>query len=363
MTADGHDDQDRPFEPTPQKLQKARERGEVARSADLSVAAAYGGLVLVALAAGAASLAHLGTTLAVLVDQPDRIAPLLFDGPAAGPAGGILLRVATAAAPWFAAPALAVLLSILAQRGLVVAPQKLAPKLSRLSIATNARNRFGRSGLFDFAKAIVKLTLYATCLGMYLRARLPAIVAVAAAEPGVAVALLARLGVEFLFLVLLIAAGIGAIDAVWQHADHRRRNRMSRKEMTDEAKEAEGDPHMKQQRRQRAQEIAMSRMMAEVPRADVVIVNPTHYAVALAWSRKPGSAPVCVAKGVDEIAATIRRIAAEAGVPVHRDPPTARALHAGTGIGQQIAEDHYRAVAAAIRFAERMRMRSRRAFR
>jgi flagellar biosynthetic protein FlhB len=100
-------------------------------------------------------------------------------------------------------------------------------------------------------------------------------------------------------------------------------------------------------------------MLADVPKADVVIVNPTHFAVALKWSRRKGAAPVCVAKGVDEVAARIRAAAAEAGVPIHRDPPTARALHATVNLGEEVRPEHYRAVAAAIRFAERMRSRAR----
>jgi flagellar biosynthetic protein FlhB len=100
-------------------------------------------------------------------------------------------------------------------------------------------------------------------------------------------------------------------------------------------------------------------MLLDVPKADVVIVNPMHYAVALSWSRKPGSAPTCVAKGVDEVAALIRERAALAGVPIHRDPPTARAIHAAVQIGQEIMPDHYRAVAAALRFATEMRRKAR----
>ena len=99
--------------------------------------------------------------------------------------------------------------------------------------------------------------------------------------------------------------------------------------------------------------------MAAVPQADVVIVNPTHYAVALSWSRLPGSAPVCVAKGVDHVARAIRETAVAAGVPVRHDPPTARSLYATTDIGEEITPDHYRAVAAAIRFAEAMRRKAR----
>ena len=114
---------------------------------------------------------------------------------------------------------------------------------------------------------------------------------------------------------------------------------------------------MKAQRRSRAEAIATNRMLLDVPKADVVIVNPTHFAVALKWSRAKGSAPVCVAKGEGEVALRIREVAATAGVPIHADPPTARALHATVEIGREIAPEHYRAVAAAIRFADRMRQR------
>jgi flagellar biosynthetic protein FlhB len=100
-------------------------------------------------------------------------------------------------------------------------------------------------------------------------------------------------------------------------------------------------------------------MLADVPKADVVIVNPTHYAVALRWDRESRRAPVCVAKGVDEVAARIREAAAMAGVPVRSDPPTARALHASVEIGREILPEHYAPVAAAIRFAEKMRRRAR----
>ena len=171
--------------------------------------------------------------------------------------------------------------------------------------------------------------------------------------------LLAELCIAFLLVVVLVSAAIGGIDAVWQHQEHIRKNRMSRKDIMDENKNSEGDPHLKQERRSRAQAIAAQQMMADVPKADVVIVNPTHYAVALQWARSEGTAPICVAKGVDEIAMRIRETAAEAAVPIHSDPPTARALHATTDIGVEIAPEHYQAVAAAIRFADNLRDRAR----
>jgi flagellar biosynthetic protein FlhB len=124
--------------------------------------------------------------------------------------------------------------------------------------------------------------------------------------------------------------------------------------MMDEHKNSEGDPHLKAKRRQKGQEIATNRMLSDVKTADVIIVNPTHYAVALKWDRASGRAPICVAKGVDEIAARIRERAAESGVPLHSDPPTARMLFVHLDVGQEVQPEHYRAVAAAIRFAEAM---------
>ncbi|MFT7593164.1 MAG: flagellar biosynthetic protein FlhB [Paracoccaceae bacterium] len=360
MSGAGDDDTEKTHEPTPQKLKKARDKGEVAKSTDLSVAASYAGLLLAAIAVGAETIRTIGTGLMSLLDQPDRLAWLIFDGgQLQAPFGRILLGTMQGLAPWFIVPSAAVLLSILAQRALVFAPSKLQPKLSRISVISNAKNKFGRSGLFEFFKSFSKLLLYSICLGLFLQANLADIVASVGSGPGMVVSLLAQLCLEFLFLAVLIAASIGTLDAVWQHNEHLRKNRMSRKEITDESKESEGDPHIKQQRRQFGQQIAMSQMLADVPSADVIIVNPTHYAVALKWERTPGTAPVCVAKGVDEIAASIRESASLAGIPIHRDPPTARALHATTEIGQEVAEEHYRVVAAAIRFAEQMRLRAK----
>lgn len=137
---------------------------------------------------------------------------------------------------------------------------------------------------------------------------------------------------------------------------------MTRQEMLDELKQSEGDPHLRAQRRQRGEAIALNRMMADVPKADVVIVNPTHYAVALRWDRSSGRAPLCVAKGTDIVAGQIREAAAAAGVPIRSDPPTARAIFASVDIGAEIRPEHYAPVAAAIRFAEAMRLKARRRY-
>jgi flagellar biosynthetic protein FlhB len=181
-----------------------------------------------------------------------------------------------------------------------------------------------------------------------------------AADPGQILLTLGRLSFEFLAVVTVLAVAVGAVDWIWEWGQHQQQNRMTRQELMDEAKSSEGDPQMKQQRRARAQAIAMNQMLADVPKADVIVVNPTHYAVALRWDRAGGGVPVCVAKGVDEIARRIREVAAEAGVPIFSDPPTARNLHAMVEIGAPIRPDHFRAVAAAIRFADLIRAKARR---
>lgn len=355
----GEDDSSKTFDATPQKLLEARKKGEIAKSTDLMAAAAYAGLLVALLMAGATGIREAGTALMVMIDQATTLAPLFFSDDATSPMAGMMFPVITGLGPLFALPAIGVLLAVFAQRALVFAPSKLAPKLSRISLLANAKNKFGRDGIFEWVKSFVKLVLYSTVLVFFISARMPDIIGVLHTSPHLVLALLSELCVAFLFITVLISGSIGAIDAVWQHFSHLRKNMMSHNEIMDEAKNSEGDPHMKQERRQRAMSISQNQMMTDVPKADVVIVNPTHYAVALKWSKQPNEAPVCVAKGVDEIAKAIREAAQGAGVPIHSDPPTARSLHATTEIGDEIAPAFYRAVAAAIRFAETMRQRAK----
>ncbi|MAM61854.1 flagellar type III secretion system protein FlhB [Maritimibacter sp. UBA3975] len=350
---------DKEHEPTQKKLDDARKKGEFARSADLNTAIAYFGLLVAGSAIGATSLAGLGEALAGLLRHAGPLASDAFSGGGRSFTGTLLGDVAASIGPLFAIPAIAVLLAIIAQRAFVVAPEKLAPKLSRISPVSNAKNKFGRAGLFEFAKSFAKLTIYSFVLGIFLWRRLPEMLGTIGLTPGLATAVLLDLCLDFLLIVLVIAGVIGGIDLIWQQQEHLRKNRMSRKEVMDESKQNEGDPHLKQARRQRGYDIAMNRMLSDVPEADVVVVNPTHYAVALKWSRLPGAAPVCVAKGVDEVAARIRETAQEAGVPIHRDPPTARAIHATVEIGEEIRPDQYQAAAVAIRFAEEIRRKAR----
>ncbi len=350
---------DKQFEPTQKKLADARKKGEIPRSADLTTAAAYGGFVLVASAVGAAILSKLATELTGIFGNAPALAKDVFGGGNQAQLGGIMKSVVISVLPWFAVPAFAAILATIVQRSFVIAPTKLAPKLNKISILSNAKNKFGRQGLFEFAKSFVKLLIYSIVLGVFLVNRTPDIVMTVNLYPSLVASVLLETSLSFLVIVFVVATIVGAVDFKWQHGNHLHKNKMSRKEVTDEAKQMEGDPHTKQQRRQKGQEIALNQMLTDVPSADVIIVNPQHFAIALKWSREKNSAPVCVAKGVDEIAARIREVANENGIPVHRDPPTARALFSSVELGEQIRPEHFKAVAAAIRFAEEMSKKSK----
>lgn len=357
--SDGEDADDKQYDASQKKLDDARKKGDIAKSTDLNTAAAFGGLLLVASVFGSANIRAFGEHLMALIDHADGLGASAFSGSGSAIGGAIMYEAMKAAAPWIGGPALAVLLSIVAQRSFVVAPEKLGPKLSRISLIANAKNKFGRSGLFEFSKSMVKLFIISAILAIFFVRRTDEMIASAVLSPLMVAGLMGHLFVSFLSLVVLIAFVFGGVDYAWQLNEHARKQKMTRKELTDESKDSEGDPHIKQKRRQKAYEIANNQMMSAVPTADVIIVNPTHYAVALKWNRKSGGAPSCVAKGADEVAAQIRRIAAESGVPIHSDPPTARALFAQVEIGAEIRLDHYRAVAAAIRFAEAMRTKAK----
>ncbi len=346
---------EKPHDPTPSRLLEARKKGEIVRSTDLNTAVSYAGFLLVLALFGGVVAGRVGQTLSVLLDRAPELAELMLSPGGQTVSGGLMMAVVGNSALIILFPGALLLLSLFAQRAILFSPSKLALKLSRISPVSNAKNKFGANGLFEFAKAAAKLSLYCGLLAWVLWTRRDRILASHQASPGQVAGELGRLTLEFFAAVCVLALILAVIDYFWQHAAHLRKHRMSHQELVDETKTQEGDPHMKHLRRQRGQEIALNQMLSDVPEADLIVVNPTHYAVALKWDRDAGEVPICVAKGVDEIAARIREIAAKSGVPVYSDPPTARMLFATIEIGHGIEPDHYRAVAAAIRFADRIR--------
>jgi len=342
------DDQEKSHEPTQKRLEDARSKGQIPRSQDALTASAYAGFLIASATIGGQSLLSSAEAGMTALRHPDGI-------DARSLADAMLLSLL----PLFLLPALPVLGFLLARRGIVFTAENLVPKFSRIDPIATAKQRFGPEGLMDFAKGAAKMVLVSVLLAIILRNELTGLMAAPTLDPRPGTALMMTILLRFLALVLAAAILFALVDVIWQNHRHIVRNRMSRQDLIEEQRQAEGDPQARAERRQRAQEIAMNRMLADIPKADVVIVNPLHYAVALKWHRARRKPPVCVAKGVDEVALRIRAIATEHGVPVRQDPPTARAVFATVEIGAEIRPEHYRPVAAAIRFAEAMRKRAR----
>ncbi|GIT91630.1 flagellar biosynthetic protein FlhB [Jannaschia pagri] len=345
-------------EATPQKLSEARKKGEIVKSQDVAVAASYiGAFLCLAIAAGPATDLLINAGGALLQDA-DGMAEALRDRGSGY--GGVVLWATLGSTGLLVGPMAGLVLVVLfAQQAIVVAPSKLRPRLSKISILSNAKNKFGANGLFEFAKSAAKMATYSALLAYVITSNLDDIVVSAALEPRKVVTLIPDMLGQFLLAVIIASATIATADYLWQRHSHLAKHRMTRQEVLDETKQSEGDPHLKARRRQRGQELATNKMLQDVPDAAVIVVNPTHYAVALKWSPMDPTPPVCVAKGVDEIAAKIREVATDNDVPIFSDPPTARALHASVDLGDIIDREHFAAVAAAIRFAQEMQQKAK----
>lgn len=245
-------------EPSQKKLDDARQKGEIPRSADLILAASYSGFLLAAFAFGETGLMKAGEAAKVLLAQSDSLSTLFLSG-TGNAVGGLIGGFALALSVFFLLPFLMAVLLVITQRAMVFTPSKLAPKLNRISPLSGFKNKFGRKGLFEFSKSAVKLTLISWLLFEFLRYQTDDILGMMFLSAALSTAIMMKIILYFIGIITLIAAVIGGIDYFWQHAEHQRQNRMSRKEMIDEHKSSEGDPHMKAKRRQKGQEIARVR--------------------------------------------------------------------------------------------------------
>ncbi len=344
---------DKPYDATPGRLDKARRDGDIALSREAITAATYTGLLIALIWAG-----RIATDVVVelrgLVIHPSDIAATAFNG-GENAAWAISWRIAGDVAIIFALPAGCAFVAVLAQKALVFAPGKLKPKISRLSVISNAKKKFGPDGLAEFLRTLGKLVFILFLISIVFLPRFENLPTTVGAPPSVILRLLRSETLWLLGPVTLFAFIVAVIDLPLTHQAWRKRLRMSHDEVRRDNRETEGDPHMRQSRRDRATAIATNRMLSDVPTASVVIVNPTHFAVALKWSPSDKSAPVCIAKGADELAHRIIERASENKVPIRRDAPTARALFATIEVGGEIERTHFAAVAAAIHFAEKMR--------
>lgn len=353
----GSDDesQEKNFDASETKLKKSREKGDTPQSTEANTFMLYASVLVVIVMMGGLVMRALFSSLSVLLSRPTELGQMVLQDQDGKAFANILTNIAVTISPVFLIPIVFILISLIVQQAIVVAPEKIKPKLSRISPLSNAKQKYGPDGMVEFLKRFAKLSFITAIAGLFFYQAFFDLPSLSAHGPSAILDQIKSVALKLTFYMLIATALITLIDLPYARYSHMKKLRMSFQEVKDEAKETEGDPHMKRARRMRAQEIANSNVLRDVAKADVIIVNPTHYAVALEWSRDAGDVPVCVAKGVDEMAMRIRERAALHDIPIHSDPPCARSLHAMIEIGEGILPEHYAAVAAAIHFADQMR--------
>jgi flagellar biosynthetic protein FlhB len=244
------------------------------------------------------------------------------------------------------------------QIGVHWSDQVLGFKLERLNPLTNWKKVFNVQALARTGFAAIKLTALVCILWLVVGPRVPALLRLHEQPFALAAATIADLALTVLLWVGAFVTTLAAVDFFWQRWSFEQRNMMSKQEVEDERKRSEGDPVMKNRQRRARLELLKQRMMTAVPKADVVVTNPTHFSVALRYDRSRDAAPTVVAKGVDEVALQIRTLAKQHGVPLMEDPPLARALFRAVKVGQSIPEKFYQAVATVLGHVYRLKGRS-----
>ena len=240
------------------------------------------------------------------------------------------------------------------QHRVVFSFEPITPDLSRISPIAGFKRLFSMTALANFAKGLVKLGLFGAVVAALLWPQRHQLGALVDIDPALILPITHSLCIKLLGTVVAILAVVAVADYLFQYRQWFNRHKMSVREMKEEFRQTDGDPAIKGKIRQMRAQRARKRMMAAVPKASVVITNPTHFAVALQYERGM-NAPVCVAKGADLIARKIREIAEEHDIPIMENPPLARALHATVEIDQEIPQEHYRAVAEIIGYLMRLR--------
>jgi flagellar biosynthetic protein FlhB len=346
-------DQERTEQPTEKKLRESREKGEVPRSRDLSGAMVVLAGVAALMSGGEQAFVHARRIFSLGMHY-SRDALFTDDLP-----GRALHAVVYEALGLFWPVALATMLATLAAPlllgGMNFSAQALQPKFERLDPIKGLGRIFAMRGLVELGKALLKLLFIGAVLALLLRHWQGELQATGRGSvmAGIAqsIGLLGRAALWFGAMLALI----GGIDALYQKFDHAKNLRMTRQEIRDEMKESEGNPEMKGRIRQVQQAQARRRMMEELPKADVVVVNPTHFAVALRYDEGRTGAPRVIAKGVDVLAQQIRLVAASHRIPLVEAPPLARALYATTELGREIPAALYVAVAQVLAYVYQLK--------
>ena len=346
--SDQPDDAQKTEEPTGKRLAKAKEKGQVATSREVNTwVILFGAAIMLGMMAPSL-LTDLRIELKNYLALPYQVS---FERGALGAylSDSIINVLKILIWPFFMFVVLA-LATGFAQHGWVFSFEQMKPKLEKFSMIKGVKKWFGVKNLVEFLKGLIKIAIVAV-LGIILIApeadRLQLIPTLHISDVlGEIHELVMRLLIGSLAILFVIAAG----DLIFQRMQHIKQLRMTKQEIKEEFKDAEGDPHVKAKLRQLRAEKARERMIQAIPQADVVVTNPTHYAIALSYVPEEMDSPMVVGKGQDIIAKRIRDIAEEHDVPIVENPPLARALYATVDINETVPEEHFKAVAEVISY-------------
>ncbi len=356
--AEDRDDADRTEEPTQRRLDDAAEHGDIVKSQELSTFILLAAATLAIAMFGRSSAIAFARAFRVFLEQPDQIAVGAADMQAL--MWHALVGLAAILGPPLGLMMGAGLASNLLQHRPTFSAERLAPDLGKLSLVSGFKRLFGLEGLANLVRGVLKMGIVGAVVWLVLWPQRERVLAVLEEGPRDIAGDMISLMLKIAMGALSVLAVVAALDYLYQRFQFLKRNRMTRQEVKEEFRQTEGDPTVKAKLRQIRNERARKRMIAAVPKATVVIMNPTHFAVALKYEAGEMAAPVCVAKGVDAVALRIRDMAKEHDVPVVENPPLARALYAAIEIDQAVPPEHYKAVAQVIGYVMRLTGKMRR---
>lgn len=340
-------------QPTQKRVEDAHKKGQYAVSRELGhfFILLVGALVIGSILPGMVKDAKVLLT-------PFIVSPDLFEVDRKG-VSDILRRVATEALLLLLVPLVASVVAGIGanvlQNGLVFNNEAIMPKFEKISPMKGFKRIFSMRSVVEFAKGIVKIGILGYLCWLSFESALPVVMRLPDMDAPGLLDFISHAAVKLMIWVCVAMFFIALADVLYQRFEFTKSLRMSKQEIRDEYKQQEGDPHIKGRLRQIRMERARKRMMADVPGADVVITNPTHYAVALKYDAEKKSAPFVVAKGIEYHALTIRRIAEEHGITIMENPPLARALYASVEIDEEIPVEHYKAVAEIISYVYKLK--------
>ena len=350
--AEEGDDTEKSEDPTRKRLDEALERGDVVKSQEVNTWFILAGAALIASSFSNSIGSGLQGILRALIANSFTLS---VDG---GSLLALLSSLEHRLLAVFAVPLVLIMVAAIAgnlvQHRLVFTAESLKPTFSKISPMSGFKRVFGKQAIANLIKGLVKMVLLGAVLSAILWPERRKLEAMVQLDPVGIIGMIRGLSVQLLGATVALLAVIAVADYFFQYRQWFERQKMSLREMKEEFKQSEGDPHVKGRLRALRQARMKKRMMAAVPKASVVITNPTHFAVALQYD-KGMAAPVCVAKGADAIALKIREVAGKNEIPIVENPPLARALYATVGVDEEIPTEHYQAVAQVIGYVMKLR--------